>query len=44
EVLHIRHDASGRECFMSGVVLAVQKVRSLTGLVTGLENVLDVEE
>ena len=44
EVLHIRHDASGRECFMSGVVLAVQKVRALTGLVTGLENVLDVEE
>lgn len=40
ENLSIHHDASGRECFMSGVVLAVQKVRDLDGLTVGLENII----
>ena len=40
EVLRIRHDSISRECFMSGVMLAVEKVRSLDGIVIGLENII----
>jgi len=38
--LTIRHDSTSRESFMPGVLLAIRKVRSLQGLVVGLENIL----
>lgn len=40
QTLTIRHDSMDRESFMPGVVLACKKVRNLTGLVIGLENIL----
>jgi 4-hydroxy-tetrahydrodipicolinate reductase len=40
ETLTIRHDSLDRQSFMPGVVLAVKRVRSLQGLVVGLENIL----
>lgn len=40
EVLKIRHDSISRECFMPGVMLGIEKVRSLKGLVIGLEDIL----
>ena len=41
QTLTLRHDSISRESFMPGVLLAVRRVRSLTGLVVGLENLLD---
>lgn len=41
ETLTIRHDASTRTAYMPGVLLAIQRVRNLTGLTEGLENILD---
>ena len=41
EILTLRHDARTRDSYMPGVLLAIKKVRSLTGLVEGLENILD---
>ncbi len=40
ETLTIRHDSLSRESFMPGVLVAVKRVRSLQGLVVGLENIL----
>ena len=40
QVLTLRHDSIDRGSFMPGVLLAVRKVRALTGLVIGLENLL----
>lgn len=40
QTLSIRHDSIDRESFMPGVVLACKKVRGLSGLVTGLQNLL----
>ncbi len=40
ETLTIRHDSLSRDSFMPGVVLAVKRVRTLQGLVVGLENIL----
>ncbi len=40
ETLTIRHDSLSRESFMPGVIMAVKRVRSLQGLVVGLENLL----
>jgi 4-hydroxy-tetrahydrodipicolinate reductase len=40
QTLTIRHDSMGRESFMPGVLLAVRKVRGLSGFTVGLENVL----
>lgn len=40
ETLSIRHDSLSRESFMPGVLLAIKRVRSLQGLVVGLENIL----
>jgi 4-hydroxy-tetrahydrodipicolinate reductase len=40
EMLTIRHDTLTRESFMPGVLLAVRKVRGLTGLTYGLEHLL----
>lgn len=41
QTLTIRHDSINRESFMPGVVLACKKVRSLQGLVVGLDRILD---
>lgn len=41
ETLTLRHDARTRDSYMPGVLLAIQKVRTLNGLVEGLENILD---
>ena len=40
QTLSIRHDSMDRESFMPGVMLACKKVRSLSGLVVGLEKLL----
>ena len=41
QTLTIRHDSTGRESFMPGVLLACKKVRSLNGLTIGLDKLLD---
>jgi len=38
--LTLRHDTINRESFMPGVVLAIKKIQSLSGLVYGLEKIL----
>ncbi|MBI3910581.1 MAG: 4-hydroxy-tetrahydrodipicolinate reductase [Armatimonadetes bacterium] len=43
QTLTIRHDSTDRTSFMPGMLLAVKRVRSLSGLVVGLENLLDLE-
>jgi len=40
EILTIRHDSSDRKSFMQGVRLATANVRSLSGLVVGLDKIL----
>jgi len=40
QTLTIRHDSTGRDSFMPGVLLALRKVRGLRGLVVGLERIL----
>ena len=40
QTLTIRHDSIGRESFMPGVLLAIRRARSLTGLTVGLEKIL----
>jgi len=40
QTLTIRHDSTGRESFMPGMLLAIRKVQALKGLVVGLENIL----
>jgi 4-hydroxy-tetrahydrodipicolinate reductase len=42
QTLTIRHDSLTEESFMPGLLLAVRRVRSLQGLVHGLENLLDL--
>lgn len=41
QTLTIRHDSTGRDSFMPGVVIACKKVGKCEGLVCGLENILD---
>ena len=41
QTLTIRHDSLNRESFMPGVCLACKKVRQLSGLVVGLDKVMD---
>ena len=41
QTLTIRHDSTGRDSFMPGVLLACKKVRSLRGLTVGLDKLLD---
>ena len=41
QTLTIRHDSTGRDSFMPGVVLACKKVRGLKGLTVGLDKLLD---
>lgn len=40
QTLTIRHDSIDRTSFMPGVLLAIRKVRNLSGVVYGLENLL----
>ena len=40
QTLTIRHDSISRESFMPGVIMAIRKIKSLNGLVYGLENLL----
>jgi len=42
QTLTIRHDSISEESFMPGLLLAVRKVRSLPGLVYGLEKLLEL--
>lgn len=42
ETLTIRHDSFSRESYMPGVIMAVQRVNRISGMVVGLENVLDL--
>ena len=41
QTLTIRHDSTGRDSFMPGVLLACKKVRGLKGLTIGLDKLLD---
>lgn len=41
QTLRVRHDSISRESFMPGVVLACSKVKALSGVVVGLEYILD---
>jgi 4-hydroxy-tetrahydrodipicolinate reductase len=40
QILTIRHDSTDRRSFMPGVLLSIRRVRELTGLTVGLENLL----
>lgn len=40
QTLTIRHDSMNEESFMPGLLIAIRRVRSLPGLVVGLENLL----
>ncbi len=40
QTLTLRHDSTGRDSFMPGVLLAIKRVRSLKGLTVGLEKIL----
>ncbi|WP_258360856.1 4-hydroxy-tetrahydrodipicolinate reductase [Moorella sulfitireducens (nom. illeg.)] len=42
QLLTIRHDTTGREAFLPGLLLAVRQVLHLKGLVYGLENLLEL--
>jgi len=42
ETLTIRHDSFSRDSFMAGVLLAVRRVRGLSGLTIGLDPLLDL--
>ncbi|MBQ7567574.1 4-hydroxy-tetrahydrodipicolinate reductase [bacterium] len=41
ETFHIIHNTTGRACFMPGVVFAIERVRSVKGVVNGLENIIE---
>ena len=41
QILTIRHDSISRESFMPGVILAIRKIKSIKGLVYGLESLLE---
>jgi 4-hydroxy-tetrahydrodipicolinate reductase len=42
QTLTIRHDTIGRECYVPGVLLAIQAVVKQQGLVQGLDNLLNL--
>ncbi len=44
QTLSIRHDTTGRESFMPGVLLAVREVMRRTGLVRGLDALIGLKE
>ncbi len=41
ETLTIRHDSISRECFMPGVLLGCRRIGKCTGLVYGLDKIMD---
>jgi 4-hydroxy-tetrahydrodipicolinate reductase len=41
EVLTIRHDSLSRDSFMTGVLLAIRRIRARRGLIVGLDGLLD---
>jgi dihydrodipicolinate reductase len=43
ETLSLRHQAISRECFMSGVILAIKEVMKQQGLIYGLDTLLDIK-
>lgn len=43
QTLTIRHDSIDRTSFMPGVMLACRRVRGLTGLVVGLEHLMELD-
>jgi len=44
QTLSIRHDTSGRECYMPGVMLAIREVVKHKGLTYGLDTLLGLEK
>jgi len=42
--LTIRHDTVSRECYIPGIIIAVKAVVKRTGLVQGLDRLLDLDE
>jgi 4-hydroxy-tetrahydrodipicolinate reductase len=40
QTLSIKHETISRECYMSGIILAVREVIKREGLVKGLDNLL----
>jgi 4-hydroxy-tetrahydrodipicolinate reductase len=44
QTLSIRHDTSGRECYMPGVMLAIKEVTKKKGLIYGLDSLLGLEK
>jgi len=44
QTLSLRHDTSGRECFMPGVLLAIKEVVKRQGLTYGLDSLLGLEK
>jgi len=44
QTLAIRHDTTGRECYMPGVMLAIREVVKKPGLAYGLETLLGLEK
>jgi 4-hydroxy-tetrahydrodipicolinate reductase len=42
-VLTIRHDATGRDTYVPGVVLAIQAVQQRVGLVRGLDTIMGLD-
>jgi 4-hydroxy-tetrahydrodipicolinate reductase len=44
QTLSIRHDTTGRDCYMPGVMLAIREVVKKPGLVYGLEPLLGLEK
>ena len=44
QTLSIRHDTTGRECYMPGVILAIKEVVKRQGLIYGLDTLLGLQE
>ncbi|GAG97378.1 unnamed protein product [marine sediment metagenome] len=44
QTLSIRHDTSGRECYMPGVMLAIKEVVKRKGVTYGLDSLLGLEK
>ncbi|HYY90335.1 MAG TPA: dihydrodipicolinate reductase C-terminal domain-containing protein, partial [Chloroflexota bacterium] len=43
QLLTIRHDATGRDTYVPGVLLAIEAVQQRVGLVRGLETIMGLE-
>ena len=44
QTLSIRHDTTGRECYLPGIILAIKEVVKQPGLVYGLDTLLGLSE